>query len=147
MRIAVLALLAEEPMHGYRIIQEITERSNGLWRPSPGSVYPMISQLEDEGLVTLSEGARTARLTAEGRAYASKRTAELEAVWTSMTDSAPAGIFALRDQIDRTRSTLFQLMQSGSEDQLARAEQVFAEACRALNEILAEDASGDDPES
>ena len=50
-RAAALALLAEEPPNGYQIIQEISERSGGVWRPSPGSVYPALQQLEDEGLI------------------------------------------------------------------------------------------------
>ena len=44
-RAAALALLAEEPMNGYQIIGEISERSDGVWRPSPGSVYPALQQL------------------------------------------------------------------------------------------------------
>ena len=59
-RSAVLALVAEQPRHGYEIIQEIGERTGGVWRPSPGSIYPTVSQLEDEGLV------RTRRWTAAG---------------------------------------------------------------------------------
>jgi len=64
-RAAILALLAEEPMHGYQIITELTERSGGVWRPSPGSVYPTLSALEDQGLVTAdtSEGRRVFQLT------------------------------------------------------------------------------------
>ena len=54
-RLAVLALVAEQPRHGYEIIQEIAERSGGSWKPSPGSVYPTIQQLEDEGLVVADE--------------------------------------------------------------------------------------------
>ena len=50
-RAAALALLAEQPMNGYQIIQEIGERSGGVWRPSPGSIYPALQQLEDEGLI------------------------------------------------------------------------------------------------
>src|ERR671938_883491 len=50
-RAAILALLAEEPRHGYAVMTELTERSGGLWRPSPGSVYPVLQQLQDEGLV------------------------------------------------------------------------------------------------
>jgi hypothetical protein len=56
-RAAALALLAESPMNGYQIIQEISERSGGVWRPSPGSVYPALQQLEDEGLIRAEEGA------------------------------------------------------------------------------------------
>src|SRR5882672_8468868 len=74
-RAAILALLAERSMHGYEMIQEIGERSGGLWRPSPGSVYPTLQLLADEGLVTSSEGSGSKRLfelTDEGRAAAER---------------------------------------------------------------------------
>jgi len=69
-RAAILALLAERPMHGYQIIQEITDRSGGVWAPSPGSVYPTLQHLEDEGLVTAdtTEGKKVFSLTAAGQA-------------------------------------------------------------------------------
>src|SRR5919199_474312 len=54
-RSAILLLLAEEPRNGYGLMQEVEERSDGMWRPSPGSVYPALSQLEDEGLVRAAE--------------------------------------------------------------------------------------------
>ena len=70
-RSAILALLAERPMHGYEIIGELTERTDGLWRPSPGSIYPTLQLLEDEGLVTAQAdeagGKRRYALTEEGR--------------------------------------------------------------------------------
>ena len=74
-RAAMLALLAEEPRNGYQIIQEIAARSGGIWRPSPGSVYPALQQLEDEGLVTAAEsaGSRVYRLTDAGRAHVAER--------------------------------------------------------------------------
>ncbi len=83
-RAAVLALLVEEPMHGYQIITELTDRSGGVWRPSPGSVYPTLQVLEDQGLVTAdrSEGRRVFRLTDEGRAEAAA--AEGPAPWEDM---------------------------------------------------------------
>jgi len=73
-RAAVLALLAERPMHGYEMIQEITQRSGGVWRPSPGSVYPTLQLLGDEGLVTVEEGGgkRLYALTDTGRTEAGK---------------------------------------------------------------------------
>ncbi len=69
-RAAALALLAEEPRNGYQLMQEIEERSGGVWRPSPGAIYPL-SQLEDEGLVTATKqgSGRTFELTDEGRAH------------------------------------------------------------------------------
>src|SRR4051794_3835778 len=54
-RAAVLLLLAEEPMHGYQLMQAIAERSGGRWTPSPGAIYPTLNQLEDEGLVTVTQ--------------------------------------------------------------------------------------------
>src|ERR1700704_5129922 len=74
-RTAALLLLAEEPRNGYQIMQELEERSEGLWRPSPGSVYPALQQLEDEGLIRSEEadGRRLYHLTEAGRAYVAER--------------------------------------------------------------------------
>jgi DNA-binding transcriptional ArsR family regulator len=71
-RAAVLGLLAEKPMHGYQIIQQIDERSGGSWKPSPGSVYPTLQLLADEGLIKAEEsgGRKTYSLTEEGREVA-----------------------------------------------------------------------------
>jgi DNA-binding PadR family transcriptional regulator len=74
-RAAILLLLAEQPMHGYEMIQQIAERSGGLWRPSPGSVYPTLQLLVDEGLITATESDGSKKLfelTEEGRAAAEK---------------------------------------------------------------------------
>ena len=79
MRTAILLVLADEPMHGYQIMQAISDRTSGAWRPSPGAVYPTIAQLEDEGLVTTQEegGRRLVTLTSEGRTYVEERSARL----------------------------------------------------------------------
>lgn len=70
LRQVTLVLLADEPMHGYQLISEIGERTEGAWTPSPGGIYPNLSLLEDEGLITmtLTEGRKLATLTATGRA-------------------------------------------------------------------------------
>ena len=70
-RAALLALLAEEPRNGYQLMQEIERRTEGVWRPSPGSVYPALQQLEDEGLVRAQEGGgrKLFELTDDGREY------------------------------------------------------------------------------
>ena len=94
-RAAILAVLAEQPMNGYQIIQEIAERSGGVWKPSPGSIYPTLQQLEDEGLVrTENDGGRRAyTLTDEGRAYVAEHADEVAAPWEGMgevsDDDAP----------------------------------------------------------
>ena len=75
MRAAILVLLAERPMHGYEMIQQIAERSNGLWKPSPGSVYPTLQLLDDEGLITAQRNRRQQeafRADRAGRAAAEK---------------------------------------------------------------------------
>jgi len=90
-RAAALALLAEQPMNGYQIIQEIGERSGGVWRPSPGSIYPALQQLEDEGLIRAEagEGGRRAfQLTDEGRTYVAAHPDELTAPWDVVAGSA-----------------------------------------------------------
>src|SRR3984957_14138727 len=68
-RTAALLLLAEEPRNGYAIMQEVEQRSSGLWRPSPGSVYPALAQLEDEGLILSEEidGRKRFAITDAGR--------------------------------------------------------------------------------
>src|SRR5881275_2659676 len=77
-RVALLLLLAEEPRNGYQLMQEIEERSGGRWRPSPGSVYPTLAQLEDEGLIraTDRDGTRLFEITDAGRAHLEQRTEE-----------------------------------------------------------------------
>src|ERR1700685_153986 len=89
-RAAALALLAEEPMNGYQIIQAIGERSDGVWRPSPGSVYPALQQLEDAGLIraeTGDGGRRAYHLTDEGRGYVEEHPDEVQAPWDAVAGS------------------------------------------------------------
>src|ERR1700758_5104624 len=85
-RTAALLLLAEEPRNGYQIMQEVEERSDGAWRPSPGSVYPALEQLADEGLIEAEEsgGRRAFRLTDEGRRYVEENPERARAAWESM---------------------------------------------------------------
>src|SRR6187431_248923 len=87
-RAAVIALLAEKPMHGYQVIAEIEQRSGGAWKPSPGSVYPTLQLLADEGLITAAEdgGRKTYSLTPEGREVADAA-ADKSAPWESPTGS------------------------------------------------------------
>jgi DNA-binding PadR family transcriptional regulator len=125
-------------MHGYRIIQEIAERSGGWWKPSAGSVYPTISQLEDEGLVEPTEGAtpKVVRLTEAGRVYVEEHADELAAVWSDRADSTPEAMMALHEQMAETRAVLFELIQTGSDQQIADATRLLAETRRSLGEIV-----------
>ncbi len=90
-RAAVLAILTEEPMHGYQIIRAIEERSGGMWKPSPGSVYPTLQVLADEGLVTAVEsaGKKTYSLTDAGRA-AAETAPDVSAPWEAPGKRAAA---------------------------------------------------------
>ena len=91
-RAAILDVLAVEPMNGYQIIQQIAERSGGAWKPSPGSVYPTVQQLEDEGLVEGTEGRRAAGCSADrGRpGYVEEHPDELAATWRAFDEAAAA---------------------------------------------------------
>ncbi len=144
-RAAVLALLAEEPMHGYQIITELTERSGGVWRPSPGSVYPTLQVLEDQGLVTAdrTEGRRVFSLTEEGRTVADA--AEGPAPWEDVAGGAPRSQVQLRRLIGEVAAAAAQVGMTGDERQLAAAGELLTETRRRLYFLLAEGPSTDDP--
>ena len=141
-RAALLVLLAEEPRNGYQLMQEIEQRSDGVWRPSPGSVYPALQQLEDEGLVRVeqAEGRKAYTLTDEGRAHLEAHREELGAPWDAVKGDMGEGAWELMGAMRQIGMALFQLTHSGSEKQQAEAKEVLAEARRALYRILAEDA-------
>lgn len=139
-RAAALLLLAEEPRNGYQIIQELAERSGGMWRPSPGSIYPALQQLEDEGLVRAQEqeGRRQYQLTDAGREYVAARAAEHDAPWDAFADSVQDDVIDLREGFKQVAIAFWQVSHAGSPAQLAEAQKVLAETRRALYRILAE---------
>jgi DNA-binding PadR family transcriptional regulator len=142
-RAAALLLLDEQPLNGYQLMQEIEERSGGVWRPSPGSVYPALSQLEDEGLVHSEEGAgrRAFALTDEGRKYVEEHREALGVPWEEAGGDMPQGLVELRSLMMQLGMATMQVAQAGDEEQTAEARQVLEDARRALYRILA----GDDP--
>src|SRR5437764_8183186 len=97
-RAAVLVLLGEEPRNGYGLMQEIEQRSEGEWRPSPGSVYPALAQLEDEGLVRAEQegSGRRFTLTDEGRAHVEEHRAELGEPWANLGGEGGSGRYQRR---------------------------------------------------
>lgn len=138
-RTAVLAVLAEEPRNGYQVIQQIAERTDGAWKPSPGSVYPTLQQLEDEGLVRAeeSDGRRLFHLTASGRTYVEEHADELAATWKSVSEeSGPPG--EMFGAVGQAMGAFWQVMQTGSETQRAQARTVLEQAGRDLYGILAD---------
>jgi DNA-binding PadR family transcriptional regulator len=140
-RAAALLLLAEEPRNGYQIMQEIEQRSGGVWRPSPGSVYPALAQLEDEGLVRLEErdGRRTYVLTDAGRAYVDERRDDLVAPWEEMSESVDDDVASLFREMRQVGMAAGQIGHMGSAHQITEARSVLANARRALYSLLAED--------
>jgi DNA-binding PadR family transcriptional regulator len=144
-RAALLVLLAEEPRNGYQLMQEIEARSDGVWRPSPGSVYPALQQLEDEGLVRVeqAEGGKAYALTDDGRAYVEERRDRLGTPWDAVKGDVGEGAWEMMGPMREIGMALFQLMHSGSERQQAEAKEVLAETRRALYRILAGDAPRD----
>jgi DNA-binding PadR family transcriptional regulator len=140
-RIALLMLLAEEPRNGYQLMQTIEERSDGNWRPSPGSVYPSLAQLEDEGLVRAIErdGSKLFEITDAGRALVSDRPDQTPP-WEAADDPGHRAAFELRSQIGQIAVAAIQVAQAGDEQQLAAAHETLAETKRTLYRILAGDA-------
>jgi DNA-binding PadR family transcriptional regulator len=133
-------LLAEEPRNGYQIMQEIERRSDGVWRPSPGSVYPALAQLEDEGLVRVEDrdGRRTYTLTDAGRAYVQDRRDDLVAPWEEMSDSVDDDVTSLFKELRQVGMAVVQVGQMGGTNQIAEARKLLANARRALYALLAE---------
>jgi DNA-binding PadR family transcriptional regulator len=140
-RAAALLLLAEESRNGYQIIQEIEKRSDGLWKPSPGSVYPALAQLEDEGLVRAQEvgDRRTYVLTDAGRAYIEEHRDELTAPWEQMADSVDDDVGALFRELRHVGMAAAQIGHLGNTNQIAKARSMLAAARRGLYSLLAED--------
>lgn len=139
-RLAVLGLLEEAPMHGYQLIQEITERSNGQWRASPGSVYPTLSQLEDEELLEPEQnaGRRVMRLTETGRSYVAAHRAEIDAVWDAFAHEGDEQDIDIRHVMGATVQALMQVLGQGNARQRDQARRVLERARRDFYRILAE---------
>jgi DNA-binding PadR family transcriptional regulator len=146
-RAALLVLLGEEPRNGYQLMQEIEQRSDGVWRPSPGSVYPALQQLEDEGLVRAEErdGSRVFTLTDAGREYVESN--DLGTPWDAVRDDLGEGMHALRNLIAQVAAAAWQVGQAGTEAQSAEARRVLADTRRSLYRILAEDDEDTTPEA
>ena len=138
-RSAVLALLAERPMHGYQIIREIEERSHGSWKPSAGSVYPTLQLLADEGLIRAEEsnGRKIYSLTDAGREEVGH--ADASAPWEETGPASGPGFAALPKAGVELAQAAAQVGRTGSPEQVQQAVAVLDEARRRLYSILAQD--------
>ncbi|HUP73424.1 MAG TPA: PadR family transcriptional regulator [Acidimicrobiales bacterium] len=136
-RAAVLALLTEQPMHGYQIIQELAERTGGVWQPSPGSVYPSLQLLADEGLVasTDQDGRKVFALTAEGTTRAAEAAGDAPP-WERL--AATAGSVDLRHTLGGVAAATRQVATTGTAEQVVKADAILTEARKRLYQLLAE---------
>jgi DNA-binding PadR family transcriptional regulator len=138
-RAAVLALLAEKPAHGYEMIKELEERTGGAWRPSPGSIYPTLQLLEDEGLIKgdESEGKRRFELTDEGRKAEEERSGP--APWEEVTAGAPPEELRLWRSAQQLRAAVGQAIYAGTDDQRQRVRELMDSTKREIYTILSEE--------
>lgn len=136
-RMAILSLLGERPMHGYEMIQELEEKTGGRWRPSAGSIYPTLQLLEDEGLVRSEEvdGKKVFSLTSEGTEKLAER-GEDKAPWEQ--DGEDSDRHKLRNEAFRLRGALMQIGRAGDDEQVEKALEILTEARKRLYGLLAE---------
>jgi DNA-binding PadR family transcriptional regulator len=143
-RAAILDLLSEgQSWNGYQIIQEIGERTQGVWRPSAGSVYPALQQLEDEGLITAATAGEDRRrnytLTDEGRAYVESHRDQLRASWDAVTGSVDDAMVEVHNLARMVTMASMQVAQAGTPAQVQQASKILADTRKALYRILAAD--------
>jgi DNA-binding PadR family transcriptional regulator len=143
-RSAILTLLAGQAMNGYQIMQAIEQRSNGAWKPSSGSIYPTLQQLEDEGLVETEEakpgqqGSKAYKLSAKGKRYVDDSREELEADWLPAEEPANDPRWEMMDQYRQIAAAAAQVARTGTVKQVEEAKQLLAELRRNLYRILAD---------
>ena len=145
-RAAILALLREGPLNGYQIMSEIEERSGGAWRPSPGAVYPALSQLADEGLIAAAEsgGRRAYSLTDAGREYVEQNPDMARGAWESMAQQEAWQVPGLFAEAARLGGGIVQIAHAGTPEQVRAAERLLERTRRDLYRILADDDDDDD---
>jgi DNA-binding PadR family transcriptional regulator len=140
-RAAILVLLEEEPRNGYQVMQELESRSGGVWRPSPGSVYPALQLLADEGLVRSEarDGGNVFELTDAGRKYVEEHRERLGTPWEQAGADVPEGVRELGGVLGQVAIATRQVMHAGTVAQAKEASEILANTRRALYRILAEE--------
>lgn len=148
-RAAILDVLAGDEMNGYQLIQQISERTGGAWKPSPGSVYPTVQQLEDEGLVEGRdvEGRRLLRLTDAGRTYVEENAEEMAATWRPFEETPDGEDAPQHEQrsgsdlmpiVGQVMGAMWQIVTTGTSQQRAEAAEILTETRRKLYRLLAD---------
>ncbi|HUA95752.1 MAG TPA: PadR family transcriptional regulator [Acidimicrobiales bacterium] len=139
-RRGVLSALQDGPAHGYEIMRRLEERSGGIWRPSPGSVYPLLQMLEDEGLVRAEarDGTRVFELTDAGRAEAEAAQQEGHVTPWAGGESADRAR-TLRSSMGQLFLAVRQLGAAGTPEQVDKTVEILQRAKKELYQLLAED--------
>ena len=140
-RTAVLAVLSDGPGHGYDVIQRLEDKTEGSWRPSPGSVYPMLQLLADEGLAQSVErdGKRVYELTDAGRAETAQRIEAAGGTPWELANRSDSNFGELRDNARQLHLAVRQVAASGRPEQVERAVEIVRDARKQLYGLLAED--------
>jgi DNA-binding PadR family transcriptional regulator len=137
----VLAVLAEEPGHGYDVIQRLEEKTGGAWRPSPGSVYPTLQLLEDEGLLRSAERdtKRVYEITEAGRAEANRRVEEAGGTPWELAGRDDDRVGNLHDALRQLHIAAKQVAVSNNRERLDRTIAIVSKARKEIYTMLAED--------
>jgi DNA-binding PadR family transcriptional regulator len=141
-RAAILLLVEEEPRNGYQIMQELESRSGGVWRPSPGSVYPALQLLADEGFLKSEarDGGNVFELTDAGKAHVDENRERFGLPWQQAGADVPEGLRELGGLMAQVGIAVRQVMTAGNEAQVAAAAELLTETRRSLYRVLADDA-------
>lgn len=139
-RLVLLSLLGDGPSNGYALIKAIAERTEGNWRPSPGSVYPTLQQLVDEGLVEGSGSGRsfTFSITDEGRTLLADSADEVTAAWGGLPGSGEQIDDPLWSSFQKLAGAVRQLSGEATPEQRAAATEQLDQVRRSLYAMLAE---------
>ena len=140
-RTALLAILAEESGHGYDVIQRLEEKTSGAWRPSPGSVYPTLQLLEDEGLARSGEhdGKRVYEITEPGRVEATRRIEEAGGTPWEIAGRNDTGVGEFRNALRQLLVASKQVIASGNQQQVERMLEILKRARKEIYTMLADD--------
>jgi DNA-binding PadR family transcriptional regulator len=139
-RAAVLLLLEEGPRNGYQLMQELEQRSDGAWRPSPGSMYPALQLLADEGLIRgeARDGGNVFELTDSGRQHIEENRERLGTPWEQVGEPVSDGVQQLSKVLGEVVVAAKQVVHAGTDAQAKEAAEILAETRRSLYRLLAD---------
>ena len=138
-RSAILSLLSQEPQNGYRLMKSFETATDGAWRPSPGSIYPTLTQLQEEGLIVATGEGRTTQfeLTDSGRSHIVEHAEELDRAWKLATGQSDEDL-AFHTSVAKLHGAIEQFRYAASDEQRVAGGKAIDDARRALYLILAE---------